>query len=197
MSLMSDLADDIKRNLQKVYERCVRPWKARTLEDALQIFRKTLDSQPITASQLSSSLFNALADIVSAILDSGTIQHQRLELQRDLAIDLTKEALTIWDKSGLFEGTSEWTHGKALLQYLAGTATAEQVSRDSVRHNTCGLTSARIGRARHAVHQESAITLTAAVGTYGAYHSQLKSGKICCGESAVHSPAVRASTNLA
>jgi hypothetical protein len=111
----------------------------------LQIFRKTLDSQPINASQLSSSLFNALADIVSAILDSGTIQHQRLELQKDLAIHLAKEALKIWDKSGLFEDTLEWTQGKALLQYLTGTATTEQVSRDSMCHDTFRLTSARIG----------------------------------------------------
>lgn len=124
--------DEIRRNLQSVYEQCVRPWKARTLEDALQIFRKVFDSYSSAGAQLSSAIFNALADMVAAILDSGAIQHQRAELQKDLAIDFAEEALAIWSKSESSESTLVQKQDTAFLQYLAGTATVEQVCLDFV-----------------------------------------------------------------
>ena len=80
--------------------------------------------------QLFSAVYNALADMVAAILDSGTIQHQRAELQKDLAIDFAKEAFAMLSRSGLSSSSLEYRQCAAFLQYLGGMATAEQVCLD-------------------------------------------------------------------
>lgn len=114
--------------------------------------------------------------MVAAILDSGAIQHQRAELQKDLAIDFGKEALAIWSKNETSESTLEHRQGTAFLQYLAGTATIEQVCLGFNQCHISGLTFVCPGRTRYTVHQESAIALTAATGAYSYPHPGIKIG---------------------
>lgn len=77
---------------------------------------------------LSACIFNAFADMVAAILDSGAIQPQRMPLQKELAFDFANQAISVWHDSG-FDESAEQGRCMALLALIAGTATAQQVSR--------------------------------------------------------------------
>lgn len=97
----------------------------------MQIFKKAFDPQSAAIPELSACIFNAFADMVAAILDSGAIEPQRMQLQKELAVDFANQAISVWKDSGVDESAE---HGRcmALLSFVAGTATAQQVSRSSL-----------------------------------------------------------------
>jgi hypothetical protein len=145
--------DEIQRKLQQVYLQSVIPWKTRTLEDAMQIFRKAFDSESDVVPELSACIFNALADMVAAILDSGAIQPQRMELQKELAVDFANQAISVWNDSGSPDGSGERSRCMALLSFIAGTVTAQQVSSEILHlWREYGLTYVSTGRIRHTLH---------------------------------------------
>ncbi|KAI5451411.1 hypothetical protein NCC49_001717 [Naganishia albida] len=125
-SLEVDITRDIQAKLQQVYTQSVTPWKTRTVEDAMQIFKKAFEPQSSVIPDLSACIFNAFADMVAAILDSGAIQPQRMPLQKELAFDFANQAISVWHDSG-FDESAEQGRCMALLAFIAGTATAQQV----------------------------------------------------------------------
>lgn len=94
----------------------------------MQIFKKAFDPQAYAVPELSSYIFNSLADMVAAILDSGAIQPQRMELQKELAVEFANQAISIWNEKGSLSGSSAHSQCIALLAFIAGTATTQQVS---------------------------------------------------------------------
>ncbi|KAJ9096589.1 hypothetical protein QFC19_007121 [Naganishia cerealis] len=124
-----DLIDDgTRKELRDVYAQSTLAWKERTLEDALQIFRKSfemLESEEDT--EICPSVFNALTDIAAAILDSGVINPYSAELQKQIAVEFANRAKLVWQETDRKNQPDTRVKDMALLSYIAGTATTEQV----------------------------------------------------------------------
>ncbi|KAJ9121715.1 hypothetical protein QFC22_002335 [Naganishia vaughanmartiniae] len=118
--------DETRQLLLEVYAQSTSTWKERTLEDALQIFGKSFETIESNEDEVPPSVFNALADIAAAILDSGIIQPFSVELQKDIAIAFATRALRAIKENDLTHERDSQVKELALLNYIAGSATGEQ-----------------------------------------------------------------------
>ncbi|KAJ9102517.1 hypothetical protein QFC21_002917 [Naganishia friedmannii] len=125
----TDLMDDETRQLlREVYAQSTSAWKERTLEDALQIFRQSFEAIESSEDfEVAPSVFNALTDIAAAILDSGIIQPYNVDLQKDIAIEFANRAIRALEQTDSMRKRGERVKDIALLSYIAGTATTEQI----------------------------------------------------------------------
>lgn len=161
-------ADKTRQSLLEVYDQSTTAWKERTLEDALQIFRKsfeTIDSGE--DAEVSPSVFNALTDIAAAILDSGIIQPYSIELQKDVAIEFANRAKRAMEETDPTHQRDGRVKDMALLSYIAGTATTEQVRVCCHFHSTrANGRRCLVDRPCAWVHQESAAVTSAGTSAY-------------------------------
>lgn len=154
--------------LREIYDDSTSAWKERTLGDAILIFSKSLEATESSEDvEVSPPVYNALTDIAAAILDSGVVQPYSTALQKDIAVEFAKRAMRAMEEAESTHEPDGRAKDMALLSYIAGTATTEQVR---VYHHSGSTWTKRmrnfLARPCTCVHKESAAVASAGTSAY-------------------------------